>query len=882
MSLTIDAPLSGIAVQLENTEYESFTNGVGNFSFLMVPPGKYHLIAFSEGIKIDIADFEYTGNELNLGILQVEIPVISTATEISLLDANELIGADGEDESFSSILTAGRDVFTNAAAYNLSAGRFRIRGYNNEDSEFLLNGMLMNDQDDGRVLWNGWSGLNDVLRNRTQVQTLAANDYTFGGVGGADFIDLRAAYKREGTRLVYSLSNRSYTHRLMATHATGMMKNGWALTAAASYGFGQGYIKGTNFNGASYFLSIDRKLTKKQMLNLVILGSPQTRGRSGGAVQELYDLTEDNYYNSYWGYQNGKVRNSREYRINQPIAIIRYDVEFSKNTSLMATLGYQWGSYASTSINWLDAPNPFPDYYRKLPSYHTDSTTKQLITEAFQNDASIRQLNWNDLYQANYNRFSTINDANGVVGNTVSGNVAAYLLEEQHFDNNKWNGNLLFNHFRGATQYTAGIQYLKEQVHYYQKIDDLLGADFFIDYNRFASRDFPGNLDAIQNDLNRPNRILKVGDIYGYNYKIHTQRTSTWAQVIHKFRIFDVFAAANVSSQSFYREGMTKVGLFPDNSFGNSKISNFLNYGIKGGITYKLNGRNYFIGNASYTTRAPFANESFISPRTRDQIVDSLQSEKILSTELSYLFRYSKWKGRVTAFYTTFKDKIDQQSFFHDDFTTFVNFVMTGIDRVHQGLELGFQYQLDAQWSLLGAGSVGQYYFSSRPIATISRDNSAVDLVNNRLIYVNNYYWPTLQEAATLGIQHSNRKFWFANINFNYFGRNYLSFNPDRRTVFAVDGVDDASKFNEIIAQEKFPTAFTVDFFGGKSHRFKDRSILALHLSVSNLLNNRNFRTGGFEQLRFDYETKDVQKFPPRYFYAYGTNFYLGITYTFK
>jgi hypothetical protein len=880
MSSTLGTPLASIALQFKNTEYESYTNGTGNFSFLLVPNGKYDLVAFSEGNEVAVLSFDYNGGDLNLGVLQVEIPVISTASEISLIDVTDLSGTEGEEENFSSVLAAGRDAFTNSAAYNLGAGRFRIRGYNNEDSEMLLNGMLMNDQDDGRVLWNAWSGLNDVLRNQTQVQTLSANDYTFGGVGGATFVDLRAAYKREGTRFVYSLSNRTFTHRIMATHATGMMKNGWAFTGAASYRFGPGYIEGTDFKGTSYFLSVDRKLSEKQTLNFVVFGAPQVRGRSGGAFQELYDITGSNFYNSFWGYQNGKVRNSREYRINQPVAMLRHDINLGKNTSLMTTIGYQWGTYSSTGINWLDAPNPFPDYYRKLPSYHTDSLTKQLITDAYQNDVNVRQLDWDAMYQANYSKSTTINDVNGIPGNSVTGKLAAYVLEEQHFDNSKLSGNALINHFMGATQLTGGAHYLREKVHYYQKIDDLLGADFFIDFNRFASRDFPGNTDALQNDLNNPNRLVREGDIYGYNYNINTQRYGGWAQVIHKFKLVDVFAAASVSSQSFYREGLTKVGLFPDNSFGKSKVYSFLNYGLKGGVTYKLDGRNYFVGNASYTTRAPFANETFISPRTRDQKVNNITSEKILATEIAYLFRYAKLKGRISAFYTKFDDRIDNQNFFHDDLTTFVNYVMTDIDRVHQGLELGIQYQIDAQWSLIGAGNLGQYYYTSRPLATISRDNSAIDLVTDRQVYINNYYWPTLQEAATFGINHRNRKYWFLNANINYFGRNYLSFNPDRRTTVAVDGVDDTQLFNQIIDQEKFPTAFTVDVFCGKSRRFKDRSILAVNLSISNIFNNTNFRTGGFEQLRFDYEEKNVDKFPPRYFYSFGTNFNLGITYT--
>ena len=75
----------------------------------------------------------------------------------SQVDLSDLSG-DEADDGYSSALSAGRDPFVNAAAYNLSNLRFRPRGYFNEDQEIWLNGMAMNDQDDGRVLWNAWSG----------------------------------------------------------------------------------------------------------------------------------------------------------------------------------------------------------------------------------------------------------------------------------------------------------------------------------------------------------------------------------------------------------------------------------------------------------------------------------------------------------------------------------------------------------------------------------------------------------------------------------------------------------------------------------------------------------------------------------------------------
>ena len=261
-----------------------------------------------------------------------------------------------------------------------------------------------------------------------------------------------------------------------------------------------------------------------------------------------------------------------------------------------------------------------------------------------------------------------------------------------------------------------------------------------------------------------------------------------------------------------------------------------------------------------------------------------MTNEKITSGEISYLARYTNLKARVTAFYTNFEDKISNDVFYHEEFRTFVNYLMTGIDRRHTGLEMGLEYQLNNNFAFVVAGSLGQYIHTSRPSATISRDNSAEDFVQDRTIYINNYYVAGMpQNAGTIGLQF-DKDYWFLNVNVNGFSKNYLSFNPDRRTAEAVEGTslpEQAELFNTIIDQEKLPDAVTVDIFCGKSIRFKNRSTLNINLNVGNILNNKNFITGGFEQFRFDFEGKDVSKFAPRYFYAFGTNYSLNISYVF-
>jgi len=884
-------PAGSVLLSISEDIPEVFSNGAGNFIFRSAPAGKYMLKAITDGKEALIKEITVLAEGIDLGDITVStIKSSSGAYEISTIDVTDLAGLESENDNFSGLLSASRDVLSNSAAFNLSAARFRLRGYFNEDNEVLINGMPMNDLDDGRVLWTAWSGLNDVFRNQFQILNLASNDYTFGGIGGATYIDLTASGQRKQDKAVYSLSNRSYQHRIMYTHSTGLMNNGWAFSFAGSYRYAdQGYIEGTYMQGESYFASVDKKIGKRHLLNAVIFGAPQRRGRSAGTFQEVYDILGDNFYNPNWGYQNGKVRNSREYRINQPVVMLRHDFGISNNIKLSTTAGYQFGTFASTRLDWFEAPDPRPDYYRKLPSFTEDQAYADIITTAYQNNVNVRQIDWQSLYDANQGRFYQINDANGSTGNTISGKLAAYIVEAEHFDSEKrsLNSTLQWN-INPVLAVQGGVQYLNDITHNYRKVDDLLGADFYIDYDRLALIGTPDDIvfqDFRQNDLNNPNRILKQGDKYGYNFDINQSRYNGWLQSTYSSRLIDLFGSVQFSHTSFFREGFNKNGRFPESSFGKSETHNFNNFGLKSGLTYKINGRNYIVLQGSYRTRAPFARESFLSPRVRDAVIPDLQSEKILSADVSYVLRFTGVKGRISLFYTTFKDQISNFTFYHDEYRSFVNYAMKGIDKQHAGVELGLEVKLNTAMNLIFAGTLGEYIYTSRPLATVTRDNSTEEIATNRQVFIKNYYVGGMpQTAGTIGLDYQLPRYWRLNINVNGFTDTYLEVNPDRRTLAAVDLVDpieQESLFNSIIGQEKLKGGYTVDLGIGKSIRIASGKFLRFNLNAGNILNSKDIATNGLEQFRFDYLNKEVDRFPPRYFYAFGFNYTLTVNYTF-
>lgn len=117
-------------------------------------------------------------------------------------------------------------------------------------------------------------------------------------------------------------------------------------------------------------------------------------------------------------------------------------------------------------------------------------------------------------------------------------------------------------------------------------------------------------------------------------------------------------------------------GKFTDNSLGKSEKLSFLNYGIKAGLVYKLSGMHYIHADGAYLTKAPDFVNAFVSPRTRNQVVDGLSSETIYSVQGGYVLQSSKVKAILDVFYAQFNDQTEVRSFYFDDYNSFVNFVM--------------------------------------------------------------------------------------------------------------------------------------------------------------------------------------------------------------
>lgn len=805
------------------------------------------------------------------------IPIFTTTLES--------LEEESEQQDVSGLLQSSNDVFSNIAGFNFSAARFRVRGYDSENFTVMMNGVTLNSPDNGRAIWAYWGGLNDITRYQNSKAGIHANSLVFGGIGGTSNIDARASAQRKGSRVSYGFSNRSYNHRVMATHSTGMMSNGLAVTVSGSVRYSnEGYVEGTYYRAGAYFLSLEKKLNDKHSIGFVGFGSPTIQGRSSISTQETYDLTGNNFYNSYWGMQNGEKRNSRERRTHKPMMMLNHYFKANEKLNVQSTVSYSFGKGGNTSLNWHSGTDPRPDYYKYLPSYYNQPGQEFLFdqtTNNWQNNIGTQQLDWDQLYFANSKNLYTVVDADGTPGKTVTGNRAKYIVEERRTDHAQYGFNTALNYqLKENMMLSGGLSASFFKSMNFKVLDDLLGADFWVDVDQFAERDFADNIVA-QSNVDIPNNTIKEGERFGYDYDIHVNTYNAFGQVEGTTKKIDYYAGVSLTSTSFYRVGNVENGLFREKSVGKSETSSFFNFGLKGGAVYKVTGRHLVRLNGAFLNRAPVTRNAFVSPRTRGELIPDLKSEKVQSADLSYIVRYPKVKVRLTGYYTKISDKTRSRSLYFEEKKTFVNYIMSGIDQSFTGLELGAQANIIPTVEATGALAIGTYVYDSNPVVTITQDNSSELLADNREVYLKNFKLGGIpQTAASFGLKYNSPKYWYTGFNANFFANAYIDANPDRRTEEALNiYVKDDPQVAEIVEQTEVKSNYSINFFIGKSWKIKDKYFLRLNVNVNNVLDNTDFQTGGFEQFRFD--RTDVNRWPPKVGYMYGRTYFAMVTFQF-
>lgn len=909
-------------IDLKGSGNDVKADKIGYFQFVDLKTGHYQLVITKPNFETKVMEFDVNDEKRkDLGVVTLYSSVTGADQGLAIIESN------GDEENSSQgttigLLQSSQDVFSRIAAYDLGAYWFRPRGIDGRSGETMMNGVSMVKSDNGNVDFSNWGGLNEITRYPETSANHAPSEYAFGGASSVIYKNTNASEYRKGFQGTYSLTNRNYRNRASLRYTSGMNKNGWAFTAMGARRWAQeGIQEGTFYDAWGGFLGIEKKFNDAHTVTLNAFAAPYRRSTSSPSTQEVYDY-RGVHYNSYWGWQDGEKRSERVRSGFQPIFQIQDFWKINEKSSLRTAVSYQFGKDKSARLDWQNVQNPSPTYYRYLPSYYDSldpnasvsvpgGETATTAQEAYQQslagwqngDPAYTQLNWDALYRRNMNQA-----AGTYYGET--GKRALYFQVADVSDDKIWNvGTHYVYNINNTSKFLLNVSYENYKSELYREVKDLLGADFALNRDPFAATNQPGK-SGLYNE-GEDNIAKRVGDKINYNYSFSRQEVKVNPGLKFETGKFDVFVSGLAGYSTSFREGHYNNYLYKD-SYGKGGDQNFWNFGLKGQVIYKMNGRNFLVYNGAYFSQAPFLEDLYINPRVNGSTAPNIQNTIINANDLSYVINSPFFKMRLTGYLIDTQNDTNVQRFFADGIqlssagqdgtvtnvqSAFVTQIMSNLEKRNMGGELGVDVKILPTLSLQGLASYGQFtyrndpnvYFASDAAGTFGDGLAYQDL--GKAYLTDSKQGGTPQQGYSLGFRYNSTKYWWFGANWNYLDDNYLDpssllrterfiQNPVTGTPYA--GLDE-NELRRVLEPTKLPSAYFLNANVGKSWRLGAYYVL-LTASVNNILDNTKYITGGFEQTRRvtfpGYVEENSREFPlfgPKYWYTQGRSYFVNL-----
>lgn len=791
-------------------------------------------------------------------------------------------------------INSATNIYASQISWAWSGIWFKYRALDNAYNDVYMNGVQVNNPENGRFSYTTIGGINDATRNKEDVGVFEGNNYSFSGLGGSSNYNFRASQMPDGHKVTLSGANRNYTLRALYSYGSGLSKEGWAFFGNIGYRWSNmqtASIKGTFYNSLSFFLSAQKVFNDKHSLSIAAWANPTERATAGASTDEAYWLANDYQYNPYWGYQDGKKRASRIVTNVEPSFLVTWDFNIKENMKLTTSAILKYAEYKSTKLNY-SGTNPHPDYWKRFPSYNYDVWERDgdynydnaAFWSSYDNwkQEPYRQINFDELYFAN----TQLNKI---------GADAIYWIEARHNNHLMTNLSSTFDWtFKPGTRFSAGVQILSNRGSHYRTIEDLLGGKYFHNTNTYLVGDYQQTAPEAMYDVNHGYQKLIEGDRYGCDYYLWNQDIKLWAGFTMEHGIMHSFFTGKIGGRRMWREGFMRNGLFQDNSYGKSGIAHFLDGGLKMGSTVNLGKGHALSAGLGYELKAPGASVAFMCPEMNNDYAQDLRNEKVLNAEVGYAISNRWFRLNLNGYYYYMHDGNEWQQFYNDDSNSFSYNSLTGVKKEYYGVELGMRINVASNFDIVALGTYGEAkYIDNTNVNWMNSTSGEMkqEICHNKGMRVSG----TPLAAASLGLNYRINH-WFLGLTGNYYDRIYLSYSTNMRYE---NNLKNAGRYHageyDVPDQAQGNGGFMLDASIGRQFQVFHHP-LSVNLQLCNLTNRRNITTGGYEQSRSNYSVTETENSgtetttkPRTYnfeknakkFYAQGFNFMLNVNYRF-
>ena len=653
------------------------------------------------------------------GVIDVA-KVRETPVAVSTISLSEISLKVGNTE-FPEIMNKTPGVYATKQGGGYGDSRISLRGFDQRNTSFLINGQPVNDMENGWVYWSNWQGLTDVASGIQIQRGLGASRLAVPSVGGTVSIFTKAAQLEEGGSVSQMVGNDGYT-KTSVVYNTGKDDKGWATSVLLSKWAGNGYVYNTSGEGWTYFTAVGYEPEgSDHKLNFSFLGAGQWHHQ-----RDVYVSIRDYEYfgeegidprwNSNGGTLNGEEFSMRRNFYNKPLATFNWDWDINStwklNTSLYGSAG-RGGGTGPRGRNYYNAETDILPYQIDLYQHYVENGRGSR-----NEDGSI---NFDALVA--YNQDNTdgyTGDISGFYGQMIGSNGfrdsnvnRAVIVRRASMNSHDWVGAIsnLEGEF-GNWKTSIGVDLRQYKGYHYRVMNDLMGLDGYystgnqnsagqIINTTVAATPFTGT------GLNGPKIDYYNTGIVGWsglNGMIEYNEDGKYNAVVQM----------GLSNQSFQREDFFDQPALPV-----SEVANVGGGYLKGGANYNLNSKSNVFFNAGYISRQPQFDAVF--PNYANIVNDDLQNEIIKSVELGYGYITNDLTLNVNVYSTTWGNRFITRSLSNsqgvDGFAQFRD-----IDVRHNGIELEARHNTTDKLTLKGMLSVGDWRYTKDFTATLFDD----------------------------------------------------------------------------------------------------------------------------------------------------------------
>ena len=667
-----------------------------------------------------IADQNVLGEVvITSGVIDVA-KVRETPVALSTISPMDIQLKTGNQE-FPEIMNKTPGVYATKQGGGYGDSRISLRGFDQTNTSFLINGQPVNDMENGRVYWSNWQGLSDVASGIQLQRGLGSSRLAVPSVGGTVSIFTKAAEARKGASVKQAFGNDGYS-KTTASVSTGLNDNGWATSVLLSKWQGDGYINNTSGEGYTYFFALGyAPEDSDHSVNFSFLGAGQWHNQRDVWVsirdyQNFGDEGIDRRWNSNGGTLNGQEFSMRRNFYNKPLATLNWDWDITSKlklaTSLYGSAG-RGGGTGPRGNNFRNATSDILPFRKDLTEHYLENGRGARNPDGTINFDAVVANNQSttDPYSGGISGFEgQLIGSNGFRDDGVNREV---LIRRASMNSHDWVGGISnLEYESGDWKYSIGVDLRNYTGYHYRTVNNLMGLDGYYSTGNQNSGGQIINTLVEASPFN--NTGLNGPKIDYYNVgKVGWQGFN--GLVEYNNETISAVLQAGSSNQSFQR-----IDYFDQTDNPTSDTKNVGGGYIKGGANWNFDDKQNVFFNAGVISRQPQFGAVF--PNYSNTVSSDLQNEEIKSFELGYGFIGNNFKVNVNAYSTSWGNRFVTRSLSNqqgvDGSAQFKN-----IDVQHNGIELETSYNPTDRLKLKGMLSIGDWRYTKDFSAELFDDN---------------------------------------------------------------------------------------------------------------------------------------------------------------